>query len=792
MGISWKDVGLSIANPVIGLNKIGLENDPTGMVKSITNPGGPQIDAGKQLGALGQRAIDYSGTQWDRSQQGQAGANGAWGNADRSLGGYNSYISNPGYSENGFNAYGGNYLQPGNQQGLYNSLGQRYGQHGTNSQGAYDNLPSWFGANNSQDVYGGMYGGPSNREHAFNQVGSNLLGPSRSGQAYDNTFGNVYGNPTQGEGYVSRNLNYFSQPGMLEGAAPGLAGQARGSADPSKLAFNTLGSQFTNAGFLTDQAEARNRQLGNQLQADLAKHEAGYDNRQGELSKLSPEIGGAFRNANDVQGFAQRNGGQLEHQGMGEQFAQRFLDESNPYNERMQKKLTDSMNQQLAARGMYSGGGALTSLGNALGEFNAQNYKNMADVSARGQDLQTSRLRQGQSLAESASGEKQALGKNLQGLGTGLESEWAQKEGIKIADRDSLSRNAQGLMAMNLQGARQGEDARLAGARGYMDAAGQASGADLAAASGAAGIYGAGQGAGLSRMMGGGQLSLDAGRQSIDRANGGMSAVNGVDNIDLNRAMGYGNLAAGADVGRDSITDLRLRGAGAADGVNTSRAGLRMQGAGMADASGMDRDRLLAGIAGGADGTRLAGLNGYFSTAGGIDTLRNSQRVTSLATALGISQGEAASILGFTGLGMKEAGDAFDTGLNAMSTGIGEEAKGRAANAGFIRSLVGAGVGGMLGGPAGAQFGMSLMGGGGMGGMGGGGMGYGGMGYSGMGYGGMPMLPNGGQLTPPGMLGYGGPGEGYMPNVSLMGGGPTGPGVGYMPNVSLMGGGGYY
>lgn len=706
----------------------------------LTDPGKPQREAGNKLQALGQKAIDYSGTQWDRQMQGLGSAQGAWNPATSALADYKSYAGNAGPMQQAYDTYGQNYMQPSATQGLYQNTQRQYNLSPTNAQGAYSGLSGQLGANNSAQQYSSMYQGPSNQQTAYNASAGSLMGPSQASQAYQTQYGPQFANAGQGENYASRNGGYFAQPGMLEGAAGGLGAQAQGSSDPSKLAFQTAGSQFTNAGWLTDQAVQRNRDMGNQLQADLAKHEAGFDNRQGELSKLSPEIGGAFRNANDVQGFSQRNGGQLEQQGMGEQFAQRYLDETNPYNERMQKKLTDSMNQQLAARGLYAGGGAVAGIGNALGEFQAQNYKNMADVSARGQEMQMSRLKQGQGLAESASGEKQMLGKNLQGLGTGLEGEWAQKEGLKIADRDSLSRNAQGLMAMNLQGASQGENARLQGAQGYMNAASQAGGADLAAAQGAAGIYGAGQGAGLSRVMGGGQLAQNAQGLQLQRMQGGMQAAQGVDQAGLSRTLGLGTMAGGADAGRNALTALGLQGAGQADQTALSRAGLGVSAAQGADAASLGRQQLLAGMAGQTDATRLNSLNSMFSQANQLNQLQNSQQAQMLAAQLGISQAEAGQILQAYATGGQLAGQQFDTGLNAMATGIGQVAQGQATNQGWARGLVGAGIGGALGGPAGAQMGMSLMGGGSMGG--------GGMPQMGM----LPMgataLPGGGYAMP--------------------------------------------
>lgn len=662
--------------------------------------------AAGQVRQIGDQAMGLAGQSWNQQMGGLDRALGAYANSNLSIGRYASGASNPGYAENGFNAYGSNYLQPGTQSSLYGGLSQRYGSTPTNSQGAYNNLPNTFGPNNSQQVFNGMYSGPSYQQGAFNAVGSNLLSPSQQQQGYSNTYGSIFSGQGQGENYSDQNRGYFASPGQLEQQSGSLANRALGSSGQAQTAFDTSARAFTNNGFLTDQATAKNNNLAQKLSDDITASDRRYG-QDGQLAGMQGDISKAYNSANDVQGFAQRQGGNFEKQGMGEQFAQNFLDQSNPYQEREQKKLTDAMNQQFAARGVFNSGGAIAGLGNALGEFQAQNYKNMADVSAQGEQMQMQRLGQGQGLAQAASGEKQALGSNLQGLGQGLSQEWLGRDSNRIQNSQELTNNALGLMGMNLQGANQGENARMQGMNSYLSAAGQAGQASLAGANSAAGILGNSQGAGLSRVMGGGQLADAAQGMSLQRANSGMNALSGIDASTLSRALGYGNLAQGADTGRNSISDLLLRGGSAADSTSNSRAGLTLQGAGQADNAGTDRDRILSGLAGGADQTRMSGLNGYFGAANGIDTFKDQQQVKILASSLGVDDATASKILQFYQQGGQFQGDMQNTGLGAYGNAAGLQLQGALGDyqgaTNLFGTALGAGIGASGGGGGGKK-----------------------------------------------------------------------------------------
>lgn len=667
-------------NGALGQVGAGLSSLPVvgGMIGSALDPGKAYRDAAGQFGNLANSAYAFGQQQMGTQMQGLGQALSQYNPAVGAMGNYYSYMGNQGNLGNAYSMYGQSLAGPTQSQGAYQGA-QRALMGPTSSQQFQSGLaPQLTGATSRGDnaYYQAAGQGQSAQQQVNTAMGSSLYGPSQTQQFAQN-------NPLNGQGASERYFNQASgqmgQQGMLEQQAGGLAGAARGSSSPAQTAFQTSASAFTNNGFLTDQAVNKNRDLGNNLQADLAKADQRYA-EPGQLAGMQGDIKSAYNSANDVQGFAQRQGGNFEKQGMGEQFAQNFLDQSNPYQEREQKKLTDAMNQQFAARGVFNSGGAIAGLGNALGEFQAQNYKNMADVSAQGQQMQMQRLGQGQGLAQAASGEKQALGSNLQGLGQGLSQEWLGRDSNRIQNSQALTNNALGLMGMNLQGANQGENARMQGMNSYLNAAGQAGQASLAGTNSAANILGQGQGAGLSRQTALGGLAQNAQSGELARMQYGLGANQAADASQLSRIGAAQNLAQGADAGRMGNLNALMQAAQNSDQNALASLQMQMGAAQGADSSLLARQGMLGNMAGQSDQQRLAGLQAMFGAAGGLDQYQNAQQLAYLQAQLGLSNNQAGLYGKFYDQGGNYAGQAYNGGLNAAGLGIKALLEGQTTN----------------------------------------------------------------------------------------------------------------
>ncbi len=111
------------------------------------------------------------------------------------------------------------------------------------------------------------------------------------------------------------------------------------------------------------------------------------------------------------QGFGEQYGrshiGQYDTPTDLETFAKQQLNGNNPYYARLQQEGMDRINQQMAARGHYNSGGALTALGNYGGALGAAQFKDMGDLLGSAGSAQMGRYAQGQSTANSIQAQQQ-------------------------------------------------------------------------------------------------------------------------------------------------------------------------------------------------------------------------------------------------------------------------------------------------------------------------------------------------------------------------------------------------
>lgn len=90
-----------------------------------------------------------------------------------------------------------------------------------------------------------------------------------------------------------------------------------------------------------------------------------------------------------------------------ELFAQQQMNGNNPYYQRLQQQQADAINQQMAARGNYNSGGALTALGNASAALNAAQFKDMGDLLGQSSSIGLGRLNAGMNAAGNVQGLEQ-------------------------------------------------------------------------------------------------------------------------------------------------------------------------------------------------------------------------------------------------------------------------------------------------------------------------------------------------------------------------------------------------
>jgi hypothetical protein len=99
--------------------------------------------------------------------------------------------------------------------------------------------------------------------------------------------------------------------------------------------------------------------------------------------------------------------GQYDQPTQLEQFAQQQMNGNNPYYARLKQQGMDAINQQMAARGHYNSGGALSALGNYGGAIDASQFKDMADLVGNASGLGLSRQNAGMNAASGIQGLQQ-------------------------------------------------------------------------------------------------------------------------------------------------------------------------------------------------------------------------------------------------------------------------------------------------------------------------------------------------------------------------------------------------
>lgn len=169
-------------------------------------------------------------------------------------------------------------------------------------------------------------------------------------------------------------------------------------------------------------------------------------------------------------GFGEQYGkehiGQYDQPTMLEQFAQQQMDGNNPYYDRMRQQGEDRINQQMAARGHYNSGGALSALGNFDAGLYADQFAGMGQLAGQASNLQLNRQGQGfqqasgiQGLQQQRTGQQFGEASDVAHLGAGLYGGFYGQGGKFSGDAAMAGINA-GANAANLgaQGTQAGQN----------------------------------------------------------------------------------------------------------------------------------------------------------------------------------------------------------------------------------------------------------------------------------------------------------------------------------------------
>jgi hypothetical protein len=597
----------------------GNFKNPAGFAKFANENYGPGAGAttaadGAEEAARQNR--EFSDTQWGRQMEGLAGAQGAY---DRSQNYWDSQYGNQGSGqlENWWTQNQNKFSQPGRS-------GSQYDQFKTWASDPRNN------ATNSGMITAGQYmGGPSamdtfNRQHGEGLT--NYSGPQTGANQW-NQYQPAFNTTGAGEDWFSQNKGAYNQAGNQQSIYDAYSSQLTG---PSKSeGFQVNAPTFT----------------GDNLQGLL-----NYSRQDTRGVQNEAENKGYVRDAGDVSNYYASQQGALQGPGQYEQFVTADINGTNPAYERTRQQGIAGINQEMARRGNFNSGGAMTAIGNYTGALDAADYENRANRAKSAQGMELSRIAQGTQSAAASSSNKLAQGQALQGIDVGNEA-------------GGMARQRFGLDAM-----KQASDESLAGQELGLKAAGQGDSQQLARL---AGLQNMGKGADdyrLQQLAQGQNAASDAQSQALARMMGGMNNANQLDQTrlasdqqGLERLMASFNMSKGAD-------DYRMQ-----QGKQFFDMGR------LTDQSNMDRYKEMFTQATGADDFDLRQLIAGGTMAGGAQDAEQKRKLQAFAAQMGISEGQAQLFAQFYGQGGSLSGQAFSDSVNAGANAA--QLRGQAQNA---------------------------------------------------------------------------------------------------------------
>lgn len=633
--------------------------DPTGNSRRAVNKAQGQY---KDLGS----------EMWNHSVWAGQQAMNPWNIAEGQFG--NRYA--PGmdanrYGEDAWENYGYQLKSAPQLQGLVNQLGNKY-------QGTTLSQQNYNGASNALRR-------PSASEGNLGWTNENL-------GAYTNSDRALYGaNQELGSSAIgnwwNQNSGQFDAPGAAEKTFASSSGDYAGLSNDLGRA-NTRADNEIGAVNYNKDALAR---IGNSLAS--ARNYLGSDINRGDLevgntgalADRSGRIENYYGRANDLQGFAARQGRQYEAPGALEQFQSQYAATgSNPYLDRIQSKGLATINQEMARRGHFRSGGADTAIGNYLGEMGAQNFKYAGDLAGQAQNAKFSRLGAGGQLAQGVSGEKITQGRSLQDLGAQLSGEQLNRGAYNLNKAQTRANALNQFMNTDLAAA------QAASSEGMSKAVQRRAGAENVART---------RLDATNALMNAANMSQGANQNRL------INAMTGAKSASENALARRQELRLGSNAADESLranaAERRLA-SGLSDQTRRSNWEALGQMAQSSDSANTARDTLLVNATQNLDAETRARANDYLRGAHAAQALKEGRLAQELQMRMGISAQQAAIIQDSYAKALGYYSDANSAAINA------------GVNAGQLRDA---------GNQAVFNNGMRLaslaMGGGGMGGMGG-------------------------------------------------------------------------
>lgn len=569
---------------------------------------------------IGQQAYDRTGSA---IQQGLGQLAPAYG----AVGDYRTYMGQEGPLEHAYNTTANTLLGP-TQSEWANLYGQSQLMGPSQSQ-QYGGQAAGYatGADASQGIYQQYQDtmqNPSNQANYAGNALANLSGPSQSQRQYGDMQSNLYGQ------------------GMMEQNASGLAGNLQGPLASNQM-INALGAQGQTASGANYGAM---QGMWTDAQAAQQGIRQDYRGQQGSLDVTSAEIPNTFRTATQGGQFFDATANEYLGPGIFERRMAAALGENDPLLARVRERGQDAINQQMAARGMYASGGALDALSQYNAQLDAENYRNLLDLSRQGQEAQFQRLGAGQGAAGAASGEALNRGGALQGI-----AETQRDLELREREMDAGQRAAFGTLISGAAGqADQVQNQRLGMQTNLAIAADQQ---NLANTMGQADIYQGADAGELARMDALLRGSGQADDAEIARIMSGQNIVRDLDQDTLARLGLGGQLASQADATQLDISE-QLMSIGS-----------------QIDASTLARVTGIADMAQNADQSRLASLGLYLDTAGNVQQMNDQQWNTYLNIMGELGATGAGVVTSLAPVGIETSAEAQGEGLNAYGDALG-------------------------------------------------------------------------------------------------------------------------
>jgi hypothetical protein len=577
------------------------------------------------------RAQQFAGQQWDRQMEGLQGALGAYGPSQAA---WTSMYGSQG---------------PGAMESWWSQNGNRFGQEGA-QQGAYNAYQNWMNQ-------------PGGAQLGYAQAGQSLAGSNNSAGAYGAMGQGLqsYSGPQQGLEAYRYNQGAYQQPGTAENYFKNTQGRynQETNAQANYDAYSNALEQQGETAMLAHNMFDTNKVADAQNKFNLMQHQQ-FAQAPTALQQNEGENKGYIRNANQLNDYLGSQMGALQGPGTYEQFVNSDIMGNNPAYQREKQQGIAQINQEMARRGNFNSGGALTAIGNYTGALDAADYNNRAQRAQQAQQMQLARIGQGLQGTGQAAGLDVQRGGALGSLDTASENAQAQRQGIGLQAEAQYNQNALGRDQLALNAANSADQNQL------------------------------------SRLMGAYNMGQGADQSNLALLNSGQNAANDSQSQMLARLMGQQNAANSVDQTRLASDQQGLARMLASYNMAQGADQTAMQRAQQQYGMGMGLDQLAMqkyaqqqNAAQGLDQYNLASLLGGGNMANQAQSAEQQRMAQAFASLFGMNNAQAGQYGNFYGQGGQLSGQAQNDALQALMAMYGYKAQGANAGSNEFGNLLG-------------------------------------------------------------------------------------------------------